>query len=80
MSMLFSVIRIIPPMISLRRTAYLFAAIFGLMWVGLVVQKAYVCAHDKDWELATVPQCHLGKSVGIYELTCQETLLFITLT
>jgi hypothetical protein len=68
MSMLYSVIRIIPPMKLLHRIAYFSAVLFGLMWAGLLIQKLYICANDQAWELLPAPQCHLGESVGIVEL------------
>lgn len=72
MSMLYSVIRITPPMMPLRRIAYFCAILFGLMWVGLLVQKIYICAHDRSWERLPAPQCHLGESVGILELISKQ--------
>jgi hypothetical protein len=68
MSMLYSVIRIIPPMMLLRRIAYFSAVLFGCMWAALLAQKVYICAHDRAWEMLPAPQCHLGESVGILEL------------
>ena len=68
MSLLYSAIRIIPPMMSLRRMAYLCAVLFGCMWVGLSAQKVYICIHNQRWERLPEPQCHLGELVGIVEL------------
>lgn len=71
MSILYSAIRIIPPMMALRRFAYGCAALFGCMWAALMIQKLYICAHDESWELQKAPQCHLGESVGIMELVSE---------
>ena len=68
MSMLYSVIRIIPPMMTLRRIAYFCAVLFGCMWAALLIQKVTICARNRAWEQLPAPQCHLGKSVGIVEL------------
>jgi len=74
MSMLYSVIRIIPPMMTLRRIAYCCAVLFGCMWAALLIQKVYICAHHKAWERLPAPQCHLGESVGIMELISKYSI------
>lgn len=68
MSMLFSVIRIIPHKQPLRRFAFYCAALFVGMWAALLCQKIYICGRDTSWMHLSVPQCHLGKHVGITEL------------
>jgi hypothetical protein len=75
MSILYSVIRITPPMMTLRRNAYICAVLFGLMWAGLLIQKVYICAHNRAWERLPAPQCHLGKSVGILELISKHSIV-----
>lgn len=72
MSMIFSIIRITPPMLRLRTAANLTAALFALFWLGLMVQKLYICAHDTDWYHTPTMECHLGKSVVVLEL-CSES-------
>jgi hypothetical protein len=74
MSMLYSVIRIIPPMMTLRRIAYCCAVLFGCMWAALLTQKVYICAHHRAWERLFAPQCHLGESVGIVELISKYSI------
>lgn len=78
MSILFSVIRVIPPMIALRRTAYMSAILFGLMWISLHVLKAYICGRNTRWEYQTKAgqSCHVGRPDGILELASQETFYF----
>lgn len=77
MSMLYSVIRIIPPGMFLRRCAYCCAVLFFCMWAALLTQKTYICGHDRAWELLKLPQCHLGDSVGIVELVSKQRLPFL---
>ncbi|KAJ3746372.1 hypothetical protein DFH05DRAFT_1458679 [Lentinula detonsa] len=67
-SLIFSVIRLIPPLFVLRRVSEWTAVIFFLMWAGLLTQKTYVCASDRSWYQLAAPQCHLGMDVAIVEL------------
>ncbi|KAJ3775565.1 hypothetical protein FB446DRAFT_387084 [Lentinula raphanica] len=67
-SLIFSVIRLIPPLFVLRRVSEGTAAIFFLMWAGSLAQKTYVCASDRSWYQLAAPQCHLGTAVAIVEL------------
>ncbi|KZP25344.1 hypothetical protein FIBSPDRAFT_783324 [Athelia psychrophila] len=68
LSMLYSIIRITPPMMRLRRVAYCCGILFVAMWAGLLAQKLYICISDLSWQLKPAPQCHLGQSVAILEL------------
>jgi hypothetical protein len=78
MSILYSVIRIIPLMMSLRRVARFCAVLFGCMWAALLIQKSYICGHDRAWELEKAPQCRLGLSVGILELVSKYSIPYHT--
>ncbi|KAF9045932.1 hypothetical protein BDZ89DRAFT_100195 [Hymenopellis radicata] len=69
MSIIFAVIRLIPTQMRLRQITNFFAVLFGLMWIGLLIQKVYVCASDKYWYYLPKPQCHLGHGVAAMELT-----------
>jgi hypothetical protein len=71
MSLLYSAIRIIPVMMTLRRIAHFSAILFGCMWAALLIQKVYICAHDTAWEMTRAPQCRLGVPVGILELVSE---------
>ncbi|KAG7091451.1 hypothetical protein E1B28_010485 [Marasmius oreades] len=68
MSIIFAVIRLIPPMMRLRRISNISAVLFILMWIGLIIQKSYICVSDKSWYQHAVPQCRLGHGVAINEL------------
>ncbi|KAL0576433.1 hypothetical protein V5O48_005538 [Marasmius crinis-equi] len=68
MSIIFSVIRLVPPMMRLRRISNISAILFLLMWIGLLIQKTYICAENKSWYQRDPPQCRLGQGVAINEL------------
>ncbi|KAJ4495228.1 hypothetical protein C8R41DRAFT_298145 [Lentinula lateritia] len=67
-SLIFSVIRLIPPLFVLRRVSEWMAITFFLMWAGSLIQKTYICASDRSWYQLSAPQCHLGTDVAIVEL------------
>ncbi|EPQ51199.1 hypothetical protein GLOTRDRAFT_117994 [Gloeophyllum trabeum ATCC 11539] len=70
LSMLLSIIRIIPPPLVLRRLAYGAAALFVCIWIALVSQKAYKCGKaERGWmEVKPWTQCRLGRNVAVTEL------------
>ncbi|KAF9262539.1 hypothetical protein L218DRAFT_928906 [Marasmius fiardii PR-910] len=68
MGIIFSVIRLIPPMMGLRRISNISAVLFILMWMGLIAQKSYICSVNNSWNRNPVPQCHLGHGIAINEL------------
>lgn len=71
MSILFSIIRLIPYIMRLQRIAYGCALLFGLLWFGMLFEKAYICEHnDPAWKQANHIQCVLGHGVGATEITC----------
>lgn len=43
-------------------------ALFGFMWIALLLQKAVVCGRDEDWHGSRNVQCLLGETVGIVTL------------
>jgi len=73
MSILFSIMRIIPYLMLLRRYSYGGAALFAAMWIVMIVQKVYVCETHSAWKSNPKAQCVLGKSVGIVELCTDVT-------
>ncbi|KAJ7838179.1 hypothetical protein B0H14DRAFT_2588739 [Mycena olivaceomarginata] len=79
MSVIFSVIRLVPEQLKLRKITTYFAAVFALCWIGLLVQKIRICASNKSWYELDKPQCHLGYGVAALELITGPTfrMLFI---
>ncbi|EPQ60159.1 hypothetical protein GLOTRDRAFT_21993, partial [Gloeophyllum trabeum ATCC 11539] len=80
MSQLFSVIRIIPAIMKMRKVAYALAGLFGAMWVALLIQKVVICRRDTSWYHMAKPQCHLGHAVASTELTTDfisDTMLVV---
>ncbi|RPD65695.1 hypothetical protein L226DRAFT_543154 [Lentinus tigrinus ALCF2SS1-7] len=68
MSILFSIIRLIPYMMRMRYWAYFFAVLFGLMWAALIILKVAICETDTAWKKSAGVQCVLGPAVGGVEL------------
>ncbi|KAA1467758.1 hypothetical protein DENSPDRAFT_351499 [Dentipellis sp. KUC8613] len=68
LSILLSIIRIIPAISNLYRVAQGSVILFVFCWAFLMGQKIYVCTHDRAWLHLHDPQCHLGRGVGIAEL------------
>ncbi|KAI0646490.1 hypothetical protein C8Q79DRAFT_909611, partial [Trametes meyenii] len=68
MSILFSIIRLIPYLMAMRIHAYICAILFGMMWVALIIQKLVVCETNTAWKHLPGAQCVLGHSVGGLEL------------
>lgn len=67
-SILLSIVRLVPPMMTMRRFTLLLLLVFPLITVGLLVQKIYHCASNLAWYHAPGLQCHLGRDVAIAEL------------
>ena len=74
MSILFSIRRIIPRLMTLRRHADICAVLFLCMWIAVLTQKLYICTHDDAWQHKKNVQCILGESVGGLELASQSPL------
>ena len=72
MSILCSIIRLIPYMMRLRLYAYAAAVAFALMWTALVVLKIAICEADTSWKSKPGAQCVLGPAVGGIELASES--------
>ncbi|TFY59904.1 hypothetical protein EVJ58_g5483 [Rhodofomes roseus] len=68
MSILFSVMRIIPRLMNLRQYSYVCSVLFLIMWIVVLTQKLYICVHNNAWQSKPNVQCVLGESVGGVEL------------
>ncbi|KAH7923543.1 hypothetical protein BV22DRAFT_574608 [Leucogyrophana mollusca] len=84
MSILFSIIRLAPPRERMRKISFCVAAGFGIMGVGLLVQKLYICGHDRSWYGNYAPlSCQLGTSVGALQIATDFisdlALVFLTI-
>lgn len=77
LSILFSIIRLIPFLMKLRVYATMAAVLFGCMWAALIILKITVCETHPEWKQTQGVQCVLGPAVGGVELasTC-PILLF----
>lgn len=69
MSILYSMIRIIPASLTLRRVTYGIATFFGMMWAAQVIMISVLCTQDRSWESMEHPHCNPGRSVAILEMT-----------
>ncbi|THH18191.1 hypothetical protein EW146_g2738 [Bondarzewia mesenterica] len=69
LSIILSIIRVMPPMVLIHRVARWFTFFFVLLWAALIIQKVVHCTSDLSWEQKEEPQCHLGHAIGITELT-----------
>ncbi|KAE9406590.1 hypothetical protein BT96DRAFT_222241 [Gymnopus androsaceus JB14] len=68
-SLICSIIRLIPPLFTLRRISEWAAVSFSLLCVGILVPKIYVCASDRSWyDMSDSPQCPLGTNIAVVEL------------
>ncbi|KIJ62243.1 hypothetical protein HYDPIDRAFT_189100 [Hydnomerulius pinastri MD-312] len=87
MSLITSILRIIPPSKLLRRICFVLAAIFFLVWATLVALKTWNCAANKTWEKSRGPSgkpvCYIPSSFAIFELTtdfaADAILVFLSL-
>ena len=68
MSILFSIIRLIPYMMKMRIYAYICAVLFGLMWAALIILKIAICETDTAWKKSPGVQCVLGRADAGVEL------------
>ncbi|KAJ7901008.1 hypothetical protein B0H14DRAFT_2670431 [Mycena olivaceomarginata] len=66
MSVIFSIIRLIPHQLLLRKITTGVAAVFAVFWIGLMIQVAHVCGEDKSWYKLAKPQCHLGNGADVF--------------
>lgn len=77
MSILFSIIRIAPPMRRLRTAAKLVSVLFACFFILLVVQKIYACEHNQSWHHTLTQECRVGDRVAITEI-CSESYAAMT--
>ncbi|PIL27671.1 hypothetical protein GSI_10823 [Ganoderma sinense ZZ0214-1] len=68
LSILFSIIRLIPYLMRLRVYATMAAVLFGCMWVALIILKITVCETHPEWKQTQGVQCVLGPAVAGVEL------------
>jgi len=69
LSIAFSIVRLVPERTTYRRWLYGLTVLFGMMWLGLLLQKMYSCAGNSRWHNNVQVQCFLGDPVGIVTLT-----------
>ena len=74
MSILCSIIRLIPNMMRLRFYSYIVAVGFALMWAGLIILKITICETRDAWKKLGTAQCVLGEAVAAVELTSASRL------
>ncbi|KAH7923544.1 hypothetical protein BV22DRAFT_574771 [Leucogyrophana mollusca] len=68
MSVLLSITRMIYPNKPLRHLMHGVAALFILLFGGLIIQKAYKCGSSLTWYTSTSLSCHLPRPMASYEL------------
>ncbi|KAF9819382.1 hypothetical protein IEO21_02125 [Rhodonia placenta] len=73
MSILASILRIVPSIMTLRRYTHACAFLMLCMWIAMLVQKTYVCEYDTAWKTAPHVQCFLGKPVAAVEFCTDIT-------
>ncbi|KAH7914891.1 hypothetical protein BJ138DRAFT_1142840 [Hygrophoropsis aurantiaca] len=69
MSIVFSVLRIMPSGRAMRGSAYMVIVLFSMMWMVAVAVKAYVCGADTSWYQDVIIQCPFPKFVDMIEFT-----------
>ncbi|KAE9406535.1 hypothetical protein BT96DRAFT_1014773 [Gymnopus androsaceus JB14] len=65
MSLICSIIRLVPPLFTLRRISEWTAVLFSFICVGVLTPKIYVCASDQSWYDMPHPICNVGPEIGI---------------
>ncbi|KAF5353026.1 hypothetical protein D9757_011864 [Collybiopsis confluens] len=64
-SLILSIIRLIPPCMSLRKISELATIAFFLLWMSTLTAKVYACASDLSWYQLQNPACRLGGRIGL---------------
>ncbi|KAE9408412.1 hypothetical protein BT96DRAFT_849516 [Gymnopus androsaceus JB14] len=80
-SLMFSIIRLIPSFFTLRRISEWAAVFFSLLCLGILAPKVYICASDRSWYHMPIPRCKVGlknPNIAIGELIT-DVLADITL-
>ncbi|KAE9406536.1 hypothetical protein BT96DRAFT_1014774 [Gymnopus androsaceus JB14] len=67
-SLMLSIIRLIPSWLTLRRISEWAAVSFSLICVGVLTPKIYVCASDQSWYDMPHPICNVGPKIAIGDL------------
>ncbi|KAF5371908.1 hypothetical protein D9757_010599 [Collybiopsis confluens] len=65
MSLLLSIIRLIPPIFTLRRVSEHAFIFFCVMCISLAISKVYICASDLGWYSWPHPLCNMGNKAAI---------------
>ncbi|KAH7925029.1 hypothetical protein BV22DRAFT_1065630 [Leucogyrophana mollusca] len=68
LSIVFSIIRIVPPTRTVRSVSFGVALLFVSMWVLVLTAKAYSCARDTSWHSKMIIQCPFPTEVAIIEM------------
>lgn len=68
-SIVFSMVRIVPPTKRVSITAFGTGAMFLCLWAYVLTCKSVVCSADKSWYDATVIQCPIPRWVALSEVT-----------
>ncbi|KIK80023.1 hypothetical protein PAXRUDRAFT_833778 [Paxillus rubicundulus Ve08.2h10] len=68
LSIVFSVLRIVPPSRSVSLAALGTGATFVIMWGYILVAKAVACARNESWYHTVVVQCSIPEWVAISEV------------
>ncbi|KIJ63095.1 hypothetical protein HYDPIDRAFT_168681 [Hydnomerulius pinastri MD-312] len=69
LSIIFSVVRIVPPTRSIHLVAFSAGGIFVLMWAYILSAKSITCSMDKSWYNDVIIQCPIPKWVALSEVT-----------
>ncbi|KAF9246344.1 hypothetical protein BU15DRAFT_70443 [Melanogaster broomeanus] len=73
LSIVCSIIRLSPRGGRLWKVAIISAAAFSIMFLSLLVQKIYYCAHDTWWYSLEQINCHLGTTFSATQLSMDIT-------
>ncbi|KIK61508.1 hypothetical protein GYMLUDRAFT_43068 [Collybiopsis luxurians FD-317 M1] len=73
MSLILSIIRLIPPFFTLRKISEVTSVVFVFMWMGTLIPKIYICASDLSWYTIPNPTCSLGNT----ELAIGELITYV---
>jgi hypothetical protein len=69
MSIIFSLIRMLPPSGRMRSITRGFAVFFFVLWALCAASKAYTCGSDTSWHNLPDLQCPIGLPIAMIEFT-----------
>ena len=69
MSIMVSLIRVLPPSERMRSITCGFAVFLFLLWALCVASKAYTCGSDTSWYNLPNLQCPIGLPIAVIEFT-----------